>query len=185
MDFIRLVLEVAASKRWEVHHMDVKSSWGAHWGSFLSLQTKEINPWTQTIPKVTVFKNGFLPHVTEIWKTQIRLQCLHAKERGILAIDCDVCGWLDHYWQLCYWIEKHQVSSEQSIHYNWSKTINIVHWSRSKSKSFGIHDLTVHIHIRHSQNIPHGILQGSPLSFPIWHQVRARWLYTFGRQHSL
>ena len=26
MDSIRLVLEVAASKRWEVHHMDVKSA---------------------------------------------------------------------------------------------------------------------------------------------------------------
>ena len=25
MDFIRLVLVIAASKRWEVHHMDVKS----------------------------------------------------------------------------------------------------------------------------------------------------------------
>ena len=26
MDSIRLVLAIAASKRWEVHHMDVKSS---------------------------------------------------------------------------------------------------------------------------------------------------------------
>ena len=26
MDYIRLVLAIAASKRWEVHHMDVKRS---------------------------------------------------------------------------------------------------------------------------------------------------------------
>ena len=56
------------------------------------MKTKEISPWAQKIPKGMVFQNGCLSHVKEVLKMQIRLECLHAEERGVIIVDCPICG---------------------------------------------------------------------------------------------
>ena len=45
MDSIRLALSIAASKRWEVHHMDVKSGdpYGNQWPSTYSTGSKQLS----------------------------------------------------------------------------------------------------------------------------------------------
>ena len=67
MDSIRLVLAISASKHWEVHHMDVKStflhgdiheeSWGLHLWSIFGLQAKE----------VTICVNPKNPSLSSTW----------------------------------------------------------------------------------------------------------------------
>ena len=132
-----------------------------------------------------VLQDGLLSSISEIWKVQIRLQCLHVKERGVSYFDCIICGWLARHYKLYCWVKKHQFCSKQSIRYEWSRAIKTSHWSQNKSKYFENHDLIVQILIIHAQNIPHGRLQRSTLPISIWHQVRGKWLHTFGRQHSL
>ena len=81
MDSIRLVLAVIASKRWEVHNMDVKSAFlhgdlkeeiymkqieGCFEDSSLVCKLRKLVYGLKQTPKGIVFQNGFLPHVTEI-----------------------------------------------------------------------------------------------------------------------
>ena len=80
MDSIKLVLAIAASKRWEVHHMGVKSSFlhgdleediymKQHEGFIddpsLVCRLRKSLSGTQTSAKGMVLQDGFLPHLSE------------------------------------------------------------------------------------------------------------------------
>ena len=78
MDSIHLVLAIATSKHWEVHHMDVKfafingdiheESQGIHFRFIFSFQTKEVIIRVKTGPKRVVFQDGCLPSLAKLPK---------------------------------------------------------------------------------------------------------------------
>ena len=91
MDSFMLVLAMFASKHWEVHHMDVKSTFlhrdlqeeiymkqleGYISDPTLGLQIKEIFVWFKTNPKSMVCKDGFLSSVAKLCEMQIKSKCV-------------------------------------------------------------------------------------------------------------
>ena len=113
MDSIILVLEFVASKRWEVHHMDVKRHQMDAKSTFLHGDLKEDIYMKQPkgyIEDPSLFcklrKSLYgLKQALEIWYSKMdsfliqrnlkdanRLQFLHVDKKGIFSIDRVICG---------------------------------------------------------------------------------------------